>query len=376
MSLITRCPTCETMFRVVPDQLRVSEGWVRCGQCGEVFDATQNMVPSPDTVEPAPQAPVSEPHRPAAATTAAPAAIPAAPPAPNPTPTFIRPAADSEAPEPVAPLARTGPTAKASDPEPLAVEIELPDSNEARATDPETVFLESDIDADSPTHPLVPPSESPLRWQAAEPVMEPERYLEEPAAGAALPPSARTRARATTRDDVAPPSFMGDEGRPSFWRRPAMRWVLLAVLLGLLALLVGQIVWKERDRIAATAPASRQALQALCGMVGCKLSPLRQIESVVIDSSSFSRVRGDDYRLGFALRNTAPIAIAMPSIELSLTDPQDQAVIRRVIQPAEFASGAPTLAKDSLWSGSLALSVRPGNNTDRIAGYRLLAFYP
>ena len=43
MSLITRCPACGTMFKVVPDQLRISEGWVRCGQCDEVFDASLNM---------------------------------------------------------------------------------------------------------------------------------------------------------------------------------------------------------------------------------------------------------------------------------------------------------------------------------------------
>src|SRR3954467_7126180 len=43
MSLITRCPACGTMFRVVPDQLRISEGWVRCGHCAEIFDATAHM---------------------------------------------------------------------------------------------------------------------------------------------------------------------------------------------------------------------------------------------------------------------------------------------------------------------------------------------
>ena len=43
MSLITRCPACTTMFKVVPDQLRVSDGWVRCGQCNEVFDANANL---------------------------------------------------------------------------------------------------------------------------------------------------------------------------------------------------------------------------------------------------------------------------------------------------------------------------------------------
>ena len=53
MSLITRCPACETLFRVVPDQLRISDGWVRCGQCDEVFDASWHLLPAtPSIAEP------------------------------------------------------------------------------------------------------------------------------------------------------------------------------------------------------------------------------------------------------------------------------------------------------------------------------------
>ncbi|HEY4664374.1 MAG TPA: DUF3426 domain-containing protein [Comamonas sp.] len=43
MSLITCCPSCGTKFRVVADQLRISDGWVRCGRCQEVFDAHQAL---------------------------------------------------------------------------------------------------------------------------------------------------------------------------------------------------------------------------------------------------------------------------------------------------------------------------------------------
>ena len=43
-SLATRCPVCATVFRVVPDQLRVSDGWVRCGRCAEVFNAAERLV--------------------------------------------------------------------------------------------------------------------------------------------------------------------------------------------------------------------------------------------------------------------------------------------------------------------------------------------
>lgn len=43
MSQITCCPSCGTQFRVVADQLRISDGWVRCGRCQQVFDAHQNL---------------------------------------------------------------------------------------------------------------------------------------------------------------------------------------------------------------------------------------------------------------------------------------------------------------------------------------------
>ena len=40
MPLATRCPSCDTAFRLVRDQLLLSGGWVRCGRCGQAFDAT------------------------------------------------------------------------------------------------------------------------------------------------------------------------------------------------------------------------------------------------------------------------------------------------------------------------------------------------
>jgi predicted Zn finger-like uncharacterized protein len=51
MSLATRCPACHTVFRVVQDQLRVSEGWVRCGQCQEVFNALETLFDLGDAPE-------------------------------------------------------------------------------------------------------------------------------------------------------------------------------------------------------------------------------------------------------------------------------------------------------------------------------------
>ena len=68
MSLATRCTHCGTIFKVVQDQLKVSEGWVRCGRCHEVFNAVpslfdlDNEPPPPRRTAPVPPpAPVTAP---------------------------------------------------------------------------------------------------------------------------------------------------------------------------------------------------------------------------------------------------------------------------------------------------------------------------
>ncbi len=105
MSLATRCPACGTIFRVVQDQLKVSEGWVRCGQCHEVFHGIEALfdldsdpaiaarraatrpplAPPPTRVfaDARASAPIPMPTAPAPAPS--PIAIPARPPAPPPS---------------------------------------------------------------------------------------------------------------------------------------------------------------------------------------------------------------------------------------------------------------------------------------------------
>ena len=51
MSLVTRCPRCKTLFRVMPAQLQARAGQVRCGRCMHVFDGFQALaVEQPDAV--------------------------------------------------------------------------------------------------------------------------------------------------------------------------------------------------------------------------------------------------------------------------------------------------------------------------------------
>ena len=40
----TRCPDCQTTFRVTPEQLKARAGRVRCGQCRSVFNALDSLL--------------------------------------------------------------------------------------------------------------------------------------------------------------------------------------------------------------------------------------------------------------------------------------------------------------------------------------------
>jgi predicted Zn finger-like uncharacterized protein len=40
MNLITRCPSCATHYQVDKAVIHAAKGWLRCGQCGHVFDST------------------------------------------------------------------------------------------------------------------------------------------------------------------------------------------------------------------------------------------------------------------------------------------------------------------------------------------------
>jgi len=43
----TACPTCATVFRITPEQLKTRHGQVRCGKCAQVFDALVTLVDAP-----------------------------------------------------------------------------------------------------------------------------------------------------------------------------------------------------------------------------------------------------------------------------------------------------------------------------------------
>lgn len=366
MTLATRCPACGTIFRVVQDQLRVSQGWVRCGRCGEAFNALESMVdlPAPRVPMPAqvgaqeratglsPPAVVGAPAAASVATFESAPASPMAPSAAAESVAFATPITTDSAPDAASsvPMIEVPPgmTLIASD---GAVAAEWVPSH---ATPP--------LEAADPQEACAPPS--PLAATDADSAQEP-------------PPAAASRASDDEADvHVAPvvaPSFVVRADRAARWSRPGVRAALsLGVVLGTFALL-GQATFHFRDRVAATLPALRPWLAQACQVLDCRVGDYRQIDALSVESTGLVRVEGSSvYRLAVTLRNRAAIEVAAPAIDLALNDAQGRPIARRVLQMTDLDLPLRTLRPGS----ELPILVPLGIGDRQVAGYTVEIFYP
>ena len=322
------------MFKVVTDQLRISDGWVRCGQCGTVFDGVVHLQPDAD----APVTPTAT-----ATPTATPTEVLAAPTA----------AAQEDSAPPTVHFDEQMLIAQVGGDQPVPVPS-------PRATEP--AFAEPAFAQPEPAIPAV------QEEQRTEPTMS------------AFTLSGATELLASEAEPVAQAqeevSFLRQAPADSLWKRPAVRWALGGAGLALALSLLLQVSYHERDWLAAMLPGVRPWAQALCDRVGCRIGPLKTIEAISVESSSFNRIRGDAYRLQVVVKSSARTELAVPAIELTLTDTQDAAVMRRVLLPSDFPSQVATIGPGAEWSGLLTVSVSGAALAARVAGYRVLAFYP
>lgn len=254
MSLVTRCASCGTAFRVQPAQLSARAGQVRCGKCGEVFDGIAGLLEEGTELlrlEPSPQLGLFDPGRRSA---------------------------------------QRG-------------------------------------DDDAPT------DEAPV----PEFLLKPE-------------PSPRSR----------------------------LLWGSLTLLA--VALLVVQGAYRYRTELSAVAPAARPALAWGCQLLHCEIPLPRRPELMSIDSSDLQADAKSDavIVLNAVLRNKAPFAQQLPTLELTLTDERDRPVLRKVLFPRDYLDPARQGAlRQGLAAGSeMSLRVNFDAGRLRATGYRLYLFFP
>lgn len=440
MSLATRCPECGTTFKVVRDQLRISDGWVRCGRCSHVFDGTEHLH-DPDAVAAAADVALPEPldHVEPASTSFTASPAPETPrPVSTPTladidffnDTLLRlqsgaPSSDEDVP------ARTSMPTVITDhipqpPRTQPVTLEAPTlgwpSFSGYASTTAVPVIEFPADEAPTSSPVAPQaidtwsrlpslhlgdvprraeaSTSEARTEAAPDADDAQFQKALRRARVKSAKIARSRAKAKDSESAAVVMTASEPVEPSpaapempvatarrrvsragdtprrRGLRPGWPWRTLSVVA--LLFFAAQMVYQERSAIVARQPSWRPAFASACEVLGCQLSALQRIADITIDGSSFAREKnGESYQLSFTLRNRADLPLAMPAVELSLIDLQERTVVRRVLRPADY--GAPTVIPAGGERTALLPMALVGGDAaalPRVAGFHLHAFYP
>ena len=284
--LFTRCPECETTFRVTDETLKKANGQVRCGRCASVFNAYAELHD--------PSAKDFEPETPKASglgeqsTAPPPAAVPSTT-APQATP------APSKRGEPEPAGAGSGASSLAD----IVAEARLAAADEAQE-DAETAEAPSDADLSA---------------------TDVERVLTSNA-GPPLPQSAY----------VWPATAAGGE------RRARSRWWSVAAALALLAL-GAQGIHYFRARLASHPTFGPWVARAYAAL-GNEIAPSWDVHQYqIIDwiATAEPNSRGvGSLKITARIQNRGPQRQPYPAVQLRLKDRYEDAVGSRMFTPAEY----------------------------------------
>jgi predicted Zn finger-like uncharacterized protein len=347
MSLATRCTSCGTAFRVVQDQLKVSEGWVRCGRCNAVFNALEGLF---DLGRDAPADWQEEPVDPLVARLAPPPAEWSSLPAP--------PDDAAEADDPA--VSHGGGDTPGGDlgellADPVDAHLFGPRKRSEAKPKPAGQLGARD------------------RVEFSDARFDSDLFLD----NTSIPDTELATLAVTDSDALAlessvRPDFVRRADRHARWRSTPVRAALgVACVLAALVLAM-QAANHHRDILAARWPSLRPLLAAWCRAAECRIEAPRRIDEVLVENTALTRAPAQDaFVLSVTLRSRSELALALPSIDLTLTDANGRLVARRALAPSDFGA-ADVIAPHA----ETPLQVMLSTGTAAVVGYTVEIFYP
>jgi len=304
--LFTRCPECDTTFRLTDETLKKANGQVRCGRCASVFNAYAELHDpavksfAPDLAERSGTAPEPAPPPPAPTPESPPAGV-----------TAVGPPPEGAGEARLAGAPRAPDTAAA---EPTPNHAAVPDIGTATAA---AAVADAESAADAAARETA--DDAPSDNAHAISATEIERVL---TAGA---------------EPVPQTAYAWEPAPPTKRRTGERRWAVGAVLA--LVVLGAQAVHHFRSDIAAHSTFGPW-LTAAYDAVGATLVPaydVRQYEILDWVATAEPNARGlGSLKITARIQNRGPLRQPFPSVQLRLKDRWEEAVGSRVFTPAEY----------------------------------------
>jgi predicted Zn finger-like uncharacterized protein len=194
---------------------------------------------------------------------------------------------------------------------------------------------------------------------------------------------ARVGLVAGTSTQPAPAAKQGRNAQSTLSRAAApdarrSKWIWsMASAMALVALAM-QFAFHFRGEIVLLWPASKPTLARVCAELGCDL-PLPRLPELMSIEASDLQADGTNpgvMVLSATLRNRAAFAQQFPSLELTLTNAQDQAVARRVLSARDYLARGANLDAGFAANSELAVRIFIEAAALKPTGYRLYLFYP
>ncbi len=333
MNGTTRCPHCETRFKITDAQINAHQGMVRCGHCMQSFDARPTFIPD----QTAPQLDQS-----------------------------IDELGIEEALVATGELheteAVTGDSASATD------QLEHQDEGGGDDSIDESTATEPD-DARLPltTEHLPSQAESEDALDFSQITV----HAEQAEIGESMPDESGPVDEHTSQaeHDVA------KDVRPVTPGRRTWPWAV--GILVLVVLLAAQSAYFFRVGLAARLPALKPALVGYCHLLRCSVPLPQNAELISIESSGLEAAPDHDNEIAFSalLRNRASYALAFPVLALTLNDDQDKTLARRLFMPADYLPSGESLQTGFATNHEVSIKLRLNTADLRPAGYRLELFY-
>jgi predicted Zn finger-like uncharacterized protein len=196
----------------------------------------------------------------------------------------------------------------------------------------------------------------------------------------AFPEASASDSQINQQTEVESPSVVQDlsiDTKFNKKKKTKFNWLLFTLCIALFLGLLAQLTYFLRTEISANYPQTKPWLAIACQHIGCTVSLPTKIDLLTIDDSDMQEHVEYENVLQFTstLVNHANFAQAYPNIELTLTNTDDEPVLRRRFNASDYLSNQVNQKDGMAPKEEVRIKLNINTADVAVAGYRVSLTY-